>query len=103
MSFQAFPRKDYHIEKVIAKKASEGLNLSAETIAWDKVETITEAILKKQLSTEQQQHSLCSLDFRFICDNRFCTKTVLAERILNAVNDSKNVSELNLQVLKANL
>lgn len=47
----AFPRKDYYIEKVIAKKASEGLNLSARTISWDKVETITEAIIEKQLSS----------------------------------------------------
>jgi hypothetical protein len=44
---QAFPRKGYAIEKVIEKRAAEGLRISAQVVAWEKMETVSEKIVEK--------------------------------------------------------
>jgi hypothetical protein len=37
----------YAIEKLIERKSAEGLKIQAKIIPWEKVETITQAVLKK--------------------------------------------------------
>ena len=44
--FQAFPRKGYAIERVIEKKAAEGLRITAQVVPWESMGTVAETILK---------------------------------------------------------